>query len=101
MRCASKAAESGPHVSVRTPKQKLSATDASSVAEATPALSRRDAAAGHERTLMSSLSTSSVSHALLIRKTDPSTAIESSRLPKRGMDDALRRIIFGSSDESR
>uniref|UniRef100_A0AAV1T0S9 Uncharacterized protein n=2 Tax=Peronospora matthiolae TaxID=2874970 RepID=A0AAV1T0S9_9STRA len=54
------------------------------------------------KTLMSSQSMSSVSHTLPIRRTDGSvsTAIETKPPAKRGMDDAMRRSIFGSSDES-
>uniref|UniRef100_A0AAV1U6F8 Uncharacterized protein n=1 Tax=Peronospora matthiolae TaxID=2874970 RepID=A0AAV1U6F8_9STRA len=53
------------------------------------------------KTLMSSQSMSSVSHNLLIRKDGSvSTAIESKPPANRGMDDAMRRSIFGSSDES-
>uniref|UniRef100_A0AAV1UUE8 Uncharacterized protein n=1 Tax=Peronospora matthiolae TaxID=2874970 RepID=A0AAV1UUE8_9STRA len=53
------------------------------------------------KTLMSSQSMSSVSHTLLIRKRHLCQKLVETKPPaKRGMDDATRRSIFGSSDES-
>uniref|UniRef100_A0AAV1VKW9 Uncharacterized protein n=1 Tax=Peronospora matthiolae TaxID=2874970 RepID=A0AAV1VKW9_9STRA len=53
------------------------------------------------KTLVSSQSMSSVSRTLLITEDGSvSTAIESKPPAKRGMDDVMRRSIFGSSDES-
>uniref|UniRef100_A0AAV1TD22 Uncharacterized protein n=1 Tax=Peronospora matthiolae TaxID=2874970 RepID=A0AAV1TD22_9STRA len=73
MRCASKAAESASARLCADAEAETTATDVSSVAEATQPVSLD----GSE-----------------------STAIETKPPAKRGMDDAMRRSIFGSSDES-
>uniref|UniRef100_A0AAV1T6G7 Uncharacterized protein n=1 Tax=Peronospora matthiolae TaxID=2874970 RepID=A0AAV1T6G7_9STRA len=71
MRCASKAAESASARLCADAEAETTATDVSSVAEATQPVSLGDAGAGHEDTHVSSQSMSTESHTLLIRKTDP------------------------------
>uniref|UniRef100_A0AAV1VCA3 Uncharacterized protein n=1 Tax=Peronospora matthiolae TaxID=2874970 RepID=A0AAV1VCA3_9STRA len=89
MRCASKAAEA-----------ETAATDVSSVAEATQPVSLGDAGAGHEDTHVFTEYELGVSYSPDTEDGSVSTAIESKPPAKRGMDDAMRRSIFGSSDES-
>uniref|UniRef100_A0AAV1VCL6 Uncharacterized protein n=1 Tax=Peronospora matthiolae TaxID=2874970 RepID=A0AAV1VCL6_9STRA len=76
MRCASKAAESASARLCADAEAETTATDVSSVAEATQPVSL-------------------VMQALVMK-----TLVSSQTASKRGMDDALRRSIFGSSDES-
>uniref|UniRef100_A0AAV1U564 Uncharacterized protein n=1 Tax=Peronospora matthiolae TaxID=2874970 RepID=A0AAV1U564_9STRA len=84
MRCASKAVESASgHVSVRTPKQKPQQLMSPSAAEATQPYEL------------------GVSYSSDTEDGSVSTAIRTKPPVKRGMDDAaLRRLLFGSSDES-
>uniref|UniRef100_A0AAV1UV18 Uncharacterized protein n=1 Tax=Peronospora matthiolae TaxID=2874970 RepID=A0AAV1UV18_9STRA len=96
MRCASKAAEGeSARLCADAEAEETTATDILSVAEAT-SLCHLVMQALVMKTLVSSRSTSSVSRTLLIRiDGSVSTAIESKPPARRGMDDAIRRSIFG------
>uniref|UniRef100_A0AAV1V5F0 Uncharacterized protein n=1 Tax=Peronospora matthiolae TaxID=2874970 RepID=A0AAV1V5F0_9STRA len=100
MRCASKAAESASARLCADTEAETTATDALSVAEATQPVSLGDAGAGHEDTHVFTEYELGVSYSPDTDDGSVSTAIESKPPAKRGMDDALRRSIFGSSDES-
>uniref|UniRef100_A0AAV1URJ2 Uncharacterized protein n=1 Tax=Peronospora matthiolae TaxID=2874970 RepID=A0AAV1URJ2_9STRA len=100
MRCASEAAESASARLCADAEAETTATDASSVAEATQPVSLGDAGAGHEDTHVFTEYELGVSYSPDTEDGSVSTAIESKPPAKRGMDDALRRSIFGSSDES-
>uniref|UniRef100_A0AAV1UFA4 Uncharacterized protein n=1 Tax=Peronospora matthiolae TaxID=2874970 RepID=A0AAV1UFA4_9STRA len=100
MRCASKAAESASARLCADAKAETAATDVSSVAEATQPVSLGDAGAGHEDTHVFTEYELGVSYSPDSEDGSVSTAIESKPPAKRGMDDALRRSIFGSSDSS-
>uniref|UniRef100_A0AAV1U340 Uncharacterized protein n=1 Tax=Peronospora matthiolae TaxID=2874970 RepID=A0AAV1U340_9STRA len=100
MRCASKAAESASARLCADAEAETTATDVSSVAEATQPVSLGDAGAGHEDTHVFTEYELGVSYSPDTEDGSVSTAIESKPPAKRGMDDALRRSIFGSSDES-
>uniref|UniRef100_A0AAV1U4H7 Uncharacterized protein n=1 Tax=Peronospora matthiolae TaxID=2874970 RepID=A0AAV1U4H7_9STRA len=100
MRCASKAAESTSARLCADAEAETTATDASSVAEATQPVSLGDADAGHEDTHVFTEYELGVSYSPDTEDGSVSTAIESKPPTKRGMDDALRRSIFVSSDES-
>uniref|UniRef100_A0AAV1T9N3 Uncharacterized protein n=1 Tax=Peronospora matthiolae TaxID=2874970 RepID=A0AAV1T9N3_9STRA len=75
------------------------ATDVSSVAEATQPVSLGDAGAGLEDTHVFTEYELGVSYSPDTEDGSVLTAIESKPPAKRGMDDATRRSIFGSSDE--
>uniref|UniRef100_A0AAV1TIM2 Uncharacterized protein n=1 Tax=Peronospora matthiolae TaxID=2874970 RepID=A0AAV1TIM2_9STRA len=100
MRCASKAAESASARLCADAEAETTATDVSSVAEATQPVSLGDAGAGHEDTRVFTEYELGVSYSPDTDDGSVSTAIESKPPAKCGMDDALRRSIFGSSDES-
>uniref|UniRef100_A0AAV1VIF7 Uncharacterized protein n=1 Tax=Peronospora matthiolae TaxID=2874970 RepID=A0AAV1VIF7_9STRA len=100
MRCASKAAESAFARLCADTEAETTATDVSSVAEATQPVSLGDAGAGHEDTHVFTEYELGVSYSPDTEDGCVSTAIESKPPAKRGMDDAIRRSIFGSSDES-
>uniref|UniRef100_A0AAV1TN18 Uncharacterized protein n=1 Tax=Peronospora matthiolae TaxID=2874970 RepID=A0AAV1TN18_9STRA len=100
MRCASKAAESASARLRTNAEAETAATDVSSVAEATQPVSLGDAGAGHEDTHVFTEYELGVSSSPDTEEGSVSTAIESKPPAKRGMDDATRRSIFGSSDES-
>uniref|UniRef100_A0AAV1TLT8 Uncharacterized protein n=1 Tax=Peronospora matthiolae TaxID=2874970 RepID=A0AAV1TLT8_9STRA len=100
MRRASKAAESASARLCADAEAETTATDVSSVAEATQPVSLGDAGAGHEDTRVFTEYELGVSYSPDTDDGSVSTAIESKPPAKRGMDDALRRSIFGSSDES-
>uniref|UniRef100_A0AAV1UDE6 Uncharacterized protein n=1 Tax=Peronospora matthiolae TaxID=2874970 RepID=A0AAV1UDE6_9STRA len=100
MRCASKAAESASARLCADAEAGTAATDVSSVAEANQPVSLGDAGAGHEDTHVFTEYELGVSYSPDMEDGSVSTAIESKPPAKRGMDDALRRSIFGSSDES-
>uniref|UniRef100_A0AAV1UNR3 Uncharacterized protein n=1 Tax=Peronospora matthiolae TaxID=2874970 RepID=A0AAV1UNR3_9STRA len=99
MRCASKAAESASARLCADAEAEITATDVSSVAEATQPVSLGDAGAGHEDTRVFTEYELGVSYSPDTDDGSVSTAIESKPPAKRGMDDAMRRSIFGSSDE--
>uniref|UniRef100_A0AAV1U4X6 Uncharacterized protein n=1 Tax=Peronospora matthiolae TaxID=2874970 RepID=A0AAV1U4X6_9STRA len=86
MRCANKAADSASARLCADAEAETTATDVSSVAEASQSVSPE-----YELGVSCSPDTEDGS---------VSTAIESKPPAKRGMDDAMRRSIFGSSDES-
>uniref|UniRef100_A0AAV1TNU0 Uncharacterized protein n=1 Tax=Peronospora matthiolae TaxID=2874970 RepID=A0AAV1TNU0_9STRA len=100
MRCANKAAESASARLCAEAEAETAATDVSSVAEATQPVSPGDAGAGHEDTHVFTEYELGVSYSPDTEDGSVSTAIESKPPAKRGMDDAMRRSIFGSSDES-
>uniref|UniRef100_A0AAV1T449 Uncharacterized protein n=1 Tax=Peronospora matthiolae TaxID=2874970 RepID=A0AAV1T449_9STRA len=100
MRVASKAAESASARLYAEAKAETAATDVSSVAEATQSVSLGDAGARHEETHVFTEYELGVSYSPDTEDGSVSTAIESNPPAKRGMDDAMRRSIFGSSDES-
>uniref|UniRef100_A0AAV1VM46 Uncharacterized protein n=1 Tax=Peronospora matthiolae TaxID=2874970 RepID=A0AAV1VM46_9STRA len=100
MRCANKAAESASARLCADAEAETTATDVSSVAEATQPVSLGDARAGHEDTRVFTEYELGVSYSPDTDDGSVSTAIESKPPAKRGMDDALRRSIFGSSDSS-
>uniref|UniRef100_A0AAV1TG66 Uncharacterized protein n=1 Tax=Peronospora matthiolae TaxID=2874970 RepID=A0AAV1TG66_9STRA len=100
MRCASKAAESASARLCAYAEAETAATDVSSVAEATQPVSPGDAGARDDDTLVFTEYELGVSYSPDTEDGSVSTAIESKPPAKRGMDDALRRSIFGSSDSS-
>uniref|UniRef100_A0AAV1UEG2 Uncharacterized protein n=1 Tax=Peronospora matthiolae TaxID=2874970 RepID=A0AAV1UEG2_9STRA len=100
MRCASKAAESASARLCADAEAETTATDIPSVAESTQPVSPGDAGADHEDTRVFTEYELGVSYSPDTDDGSVSTAIESKPPAKRGMDDALRRSIFGSSDES-
>uniref|UniRef100_A0AAV1U8J2 Uncharacterized protein n=1 Tax=Peronospora matthiolae TaxID=2874970 RepID=A0AAV1U8J2_9STRA len=100
MRCASKAAESASASLCADAEAETTATDVSSVAEATQPVSLGDAGARHEDTHVFTEYELGVSYSPDTEDGSVSTAIESKPPAKRGMDDATHRSIFGSSDGS-
>uniref|UniRef100_A0AAV1T3F2 Uncharacterized protein n=1 Tax=Peronospora matthiolae TaxID=2874970 RepID=A0AAV1T3F2_9STRA len=100
MRCASKAAESASARLCADAEAETAATDVSSVAEETQPVSPCDAGASHEDTHVFTEYEIGVSYSPDTEDGSVSTAIESKPPAKRGMDDATRRSIFGSSYES-
>uniref|UniRef100_A0AAV1URH6 Uncharacterized protein n=1 Tax=Peronospora matthiolae TaxID=2874970 RepID=A0AAV1URH6_9STRA len=100
MRCASKAAESASARLCADAEAETTPTDVSSVSEATQPVSLGDVGASHEDTHVFTEYELGVSYSPDTEDGSVSTAIESKPPAKRGMDDALRRSIFGSSDES-
>uniref|UniRef100_A0AAV1T7P6 Uncharacterized protein n=1 Tax=Peronospora matthiolae TaxID=2874970 RepID=A0AAV1T7P6_9STRA len=84
---------------MRTPKQ-TAATNVLSVAEATQPVSPGDAGARHEDTHVFTEYELGVSYSPDTEDGSVSTAIETKPPAKRGMDDDMRRSIFGSSDSS-
>uniref|UniRef100_A0AAV1TWQ3 Uncharacterized protein n=1 Tax=Peronospora matthiolae TaxID=2874970 RepID=A0AAV1TWQ3_9STRA len=100
MRCASKAAESASARLCADTEAETAATDFSSVAEATQPVAPDDAGAGHEDTHVFIDYELGASYSSDTKDGSASTAIETKPPAKRVMDDAMRRSIFGSSDES-
>uniref|UniRef100_A0AAV1T379 Uncharacterized protein n=1 Tax=Peronospora matthiolae TaxID=2874970 RepID=A0AAV1T379_9STRA len=100
MRCASKAAESASARLCAEAEAETTATDVSSVAEATQPVSLGDTGDGHEDTHVFTEYELGVSYSPDTEDGSVLTAIESKPPAKRGMDDAMRRSIFGSSDSS-
>uniref|UniRef100_A0AAV1UFA0 Uncharacterized protein n=1 Tax=Peronospora matthiolae TaxID=2874970 RepID=A0AAV1UFA0_9STRA len=98
MRCASKAAESASARLCADAEAETAATDVLSVAEATQLVSPGDA--GHEDIHVFTEYQLGVLYSPDMEEGSVSTAIESKPPAKHGMDDAMRRSIFGSSDES-
>uniref|UniRef100_A0AAV1TG23 Uncharacterized protein n=1 Tax=Peronospora matthiolae TaxID=2874970 RepID=A0AAV1TG23_9STRA len=97
MRCASKAAESASARLCADAEAETTATDVSWVAEATQPVSLGDTGARHEDTHVFTEYELGVSFSPDTEDGSVSTAIESKPPAKRGMDDAMRRSIFGSS----
>uniref|UniRef100_A0AAV1TWT3 Uncharacterized protein n=1 Tax=Peronospora matthiolae TaxID=2874970 RepID=A0AAV1TWT3_9STRA len=100
MRCANKAAESASARLCADAEAETAVTDVSSFANATPPVSPGDAGARHEDSHVFTGYELGVSYSPDTDDGSVSTAIESKPPAKRCMDDALRRSIFGSSDES-
>uniref|UniRef100_A0AAV1TE97 Uncharacterized protein n=1 Tax=Peronospora matthiolae TaxID=2874970 RepID=A0AAV1TE97_9STRA len=100
MRCASKAAKSASARLCADAEAETTATDVSSVAEATQPVSPGDAGARHEDTHVFTEYDLGVSYSPDAEDGSVSKAIKSKPPAKRGMDDAMRRSIFGSSDSS-
>uniref|UniRef100_A0AAV1TUT4 Uncharacterized protein n=1 Tax=Peronospora matthiolae TaxID=2874970 RepID=A0AAV1TUT4_9STRA len=100
MRCANKAAESAYARLCADAEAETTATDASSVAKASQSVSLGDAGARHEDTHVFTEYELGVSYSPGTEEGSVSKAIESKPPAKRGMDDATRRSISGSSDES-
>uniref|UniRef100_A0AAV1UGW3 Uncharacterized protein n=1 Tax=Peronospora matthiolae TaxID=2874970 RepID=A0AAV1UGW3_9STRA len=100
MRCVNKAAESASTRFCADAEAETTAPDVSLIAEATQPVSLGDAGAGHEDTHVFTEYELGVSYSPDTEDGSVSTAIESKPPAKRGMDDAMRRSIFGSSDES-
>uniref|UniRef100_A0AAV1UZW9 Uncharacterized protein n=1 Tax=Peronospora matthiolae TaxID=2874970 RepID=A0AAV1UZW9_9STRA len=100
MRCANKAAESASARLCADAEAETAANDVSSVAKASQPVSPGDAGARHEDTHVFTEHELGVSYSPDTEDGSVSTAIESKPSAKRGMDDAMRRSIFGSSDKS-
>uniref|UniRef100_A0AAV1V5X4 Uncharacterized protein n=1 Tax=Peronospora matthiolae TaxID=2874970 RepID=A0AAV1V5X4_9STRA len=100
MRCASKAVESASTRLCADAEAETTATDVSSVAEATQPVPPGDAGARHEYTHDFTEYELGVSYSPDTEDGSVSTAVETKPPVKRGMDDAMRRSIFGSSDKS-
>uniref|UniRef100_A0AAV1U8E6 DUF4211 domain-containing protein n=1 Tax=Peronospora matthiolae TaxID=2874970 RepID=A0AAV1U8E6_9STRA len=100
MRCASKAAWSASARLCADAVAETAATDVSSVAIASQSKSPGDAGAGHEDTHVFTEHELGFSYSPDTEDGSVTKAIESKPPAKRGMDDALRRSIFGSSDSS-
>uniref|UniRef100_A0AAV1UR25 Uncharacterized protein n=1 Tax=Peronospora matthiolae TaxID=2874970 RepID=A0AAV1UR25_9STRA len=100
MRCANKAAESASARLCADAEAETVEADVSSVAEAFQPVSPGDAGARHEDTHVFTEYELGVSYSPGTEDGSVSTAIETKPPTKRGMDDATRRSIFGSSDES-
>uniref|UniRef100_A0AAV1T826 Uncharacterized protein n=1 Tax=Peronospora matthiolae TaxID=2874970 RepID=A0AAV1T826_9STRA len=100
MRCANKAAESASARLCADAEAETAATDVSSVAEATQYVSPGDADARHEDTHVFTEYELGVSYSPDTEDGSVSKAVENNPPAKRGTDDATRRSIFGSSEES-
>uniref|UniRef100_A0AAV1U7G4 Uncharacterized protein n=1 Tax=Peronospora matthiolae TaxID=2874970 RepID=A0AAV1U7G4_9STRA len=100
MRCPSKAAESASARLCADAEAETAATDVLSVAEATQPVSLGDAGARHEDTHVFTEHELGVSYSPDTEDGSVWKEIESKPPAKRGMDDAMRRSIFGPSDES-
>uniref|UniRef100_A0AAV1V0X9 Uncharacterized protein n=1 Tax=Peronospora matthiolae TaxID=2874970 RepID=A0AAV1V0X9_9STRA len=99
MRCANKAAESASASIGADAEAETTATDVSSVAKASQPVSPGDAGARHEDTHVFTEYELGVSYSPDTEEGFVSKAVETKPPAKRGMDDATRRRIFGSSDE--
>uniref|UniRef100_A0AAV1TM44 Uncharacterized protein n=1 Tax=Peronospora matthiolae TaxID=2874970 RepID=A0AAV1TM44_9STRA len=100
IRCASKATESASARLCADAEAETAAIDVSLVAEATQPVSLGDAGACHEDTHVFTEYELGVSYSPDTEEGSVSKAVETKPPAKRGMDDATRRRIFGSSDES-
>uniref|UniRef100_A0AAV1TGA0 Uncharacterized protein n=1 Tax=Peronospora matthiolae TaxID=2874970 RepID=A0AAV1TGA0_9STRA len=100
MRYANKAYESASACLCADAEAETAAADVSSVAKASQPGSPGDADARHEDTPVFTEYELGVSYSPDAEDGSVSTAIESKPPAKRGMNDAMRRSIFGSSDES-
>uniref|UniRef100_A0AAV1UEQ9 Uncharacterized protein n=1 Tax=Peronospora matthiolae TaxID=2874970 RepID=A0AAV1UEQ9_9STRA len=100
MRCAIKAAESASARLCADAEAETAATDVSSVAKASHSVSPGDADARHEDTYVFTGYELGVSYSPDTEEGSVSKAVETKPPAKRGMDDAMRRSIFGLSDES-
>uniref|UniRef100_A0AAV1UFU1 Uncharacterized protein n=1 Tax=Peronospora matthiolae TaxID=2874970 RepID=A0AAV1UFU1_9STRA len=100
MRCANKAAESASARLCEDAEAETAATEVSLVAEASQSVSPGDADARHEDTHVFTKYEHGVSYSPDTEDGSVSKAVETKPPAKRGMDDAMRRSFFGSSDES-
>uniref|UniRef100_A0AAV1U0A3 Uncharacterized protein n=1 Tax=Peronospora matthiolae TaxID=2874970 RepID=A0AAV1U0A3_9STRA len=100
LQCANKAAESASARICADAEAETAATDVSSVAEASQSVSPGDADARHKDTHVFTEYELGVSYSPDTEEGSVSKATESNPPAKRGMDDAVRRSIVGSSDES-
>uniref|UniRef100_A0AAV1V0U9 Uncharacterized protein n=1 Tax=Peronospora matthiolae TaxID=2874970 RepID=A0AAV1V0U9_9STRA len=100
MRCANKAAESASARLCADAEAETAAPDVSSVAKASQPVSPGDAGARHEDTHVFTEYELGVSYSPDKKEGSVSRGVETKPPAKRGMDDAMRRSIFGSSDES-
>uniref|UniRef100_A0AAV1U2H4 Uncharacterized protein n=1 Tax=Peronospora matthiolae TaxID=2874970 RepID=A0AAV1U2H4_9STRA len=100
MRCANKAAESASARLCAYAEAETTATDVPSVAEASQPVSLGDAGARRDNTHVFTEYEPGVSYSPDTDAGSASKAVETKPPAKRGMDDATRRSIFGSSDES-
>uniref|UniRef100_A0AAV1UUN2 Uncharacterized protein n=1 Tax=Peronospora matthiolae TaxID=2874970 RepID=A0AAV1UUN2_9STRA len=100
MRCASKADEGASARLCADAEAETASTDVSSVDKASQPVSPGDAGARHEETHVFTEYELGVSYSPDTEDGSVSTAIETKPPAKRGMDDAMRRSIFGSSDET-
>uniref|UniRef100_A0AAV1UB62 Uncharacterized protein n=1 Tax=Peronospora matthiolae TaxID=2874970 RepID=A0AAV1UB62_9STRA len=98
MRCENKAAESASARLCADAEAETTATDVSSVAEASHPVSPGDAGARHENTYVFTEYELGVSYSPDTEEDSVSKAVETKTPAKRGMDDAMRRSIFGSSE---
>uniref|UniRef100_A0AAV1TSF7 Uncharacterized protein n=1 Tax=Peronospora matthiolae TaxID=2874970 RepID=A0AAV1TSF7_9STRA len=99
-RCVNNAAESVSARLCADAEAQTAATDVSSVAKASQPVSPGDAGARHGDTHVLTEFELCVSYSPDTEDGSVSKAIEFKPPAKRGMDDAMRRSIFGSSDES-
>uniref|UniRef100_A0AAV1VN32 Uncharacterized protein n=1 Tax=Peronospora matthiolae TaxID=2874970 RepID=A0AAV1VN32_9STRA len=100
MRCANKAAESAHARLCADAEAETAAIDVSSVAMASQSVSPGDAGARHEDTHAFTEHELGVSYSPDTEEGSASKAVETKPPAKRGMDDDMRRSIFGSSDSS-
>uniref|UniRef100_A0AAV1T717 Uncharacterized protein n=1 Tax=Peronospora matthiolae TaxID=2874970 RepID=A0AAV1T717_9STRA len=100
MQCANKAAESASARLCADAEAETAATDVSSVAEVTQPVLPGDADARHEDTHVFTECELGVSYSPDTEEGSVSKAVETKPPAKRGMDDAMRRSIFGPFDES-
>uniref|UniRef100_A0AAV1VP48 Uncharacterized protein n=1 Tax=Peronospora matthiolae TaxID=2874970 RepID=A0AAV1VP48_9STRA len=100
IRCANKAAQRASARLCADAKTETAATDVSSVAKASQSVSPGDADSRHEDTHVFTEYELGVSYSPDTKDGSVSTAVETNPPAKRGMDDATRRSIFGSSDSS-
>uniref|UniRef100_A0AAV1UTK2 Uncharacterized protein n=1 Tax=Peronospora matthiolae TaxID=2874970 RepID=A0AAV1UTK2_9STRA len=96
MRCANKAAESASARLCADAEAETTATDVSSVAEATQPVSPGDVDSRHEDTHVFTEYELGVSYSPDAEDGSVTKAVETKPPSKRGMDDATRRSIFGS-----
>uniref|UniRef100_A0AAV1UL63 Uncharacterized protein n=1 Tax=Peronospora matthiolae TaxID=2874970 RepID=A0AAV1UL63_9STRA len=100
MRCSNKAAESASARLCADDVAETAANDVPSVAIASKSVSPGDADALHEDTHGFTEYELGVSYSPDTEEGSVSKAVDNKPPAKRGMDDATRRSIFGSSDES-
>uniref|UniRef100_A0AAV1UV47 Uncharacterized protein n=1 Tax=Peronospora matthiolae TaxID=2874970 RepID=A0AAV1UV47_9STRA len=100
MQCANKAAESASARLCADAEAETAATDVSSVAKASRPVSPGDAGARHEDTHVFTEYEVGVSYSPDTEEEFVSKVVETKPPAKRGMDDATRRSIFISPDES-
>uniref|UniRef100_A0AAV1VCC4 Uncharacterized protein n=1 Tax=Peronospora matthiolae TaxID=2874970 RepID=A0AAV1VCC4_9STRA len=100
MRCPNKAAKSASTRLCADAEAETAATDVSSVAKASKSVLPGDVDARYIDTHVFTEYELGVSYSPDTEEGSVSKAVETKQTAKRGMDDATRRSIFGSSDES-